>query len=252
MRLGKVLPVVAFLVTTGSFPIQASELEAQSLQRAQRELVLQLEQLREETQSLRGLIEELSFQIREMSGEQKERYLDLDERLGELVRVQRESAATWSERSATGGSNPVAAVPPVSTVAIREPAPSVQPSQSEQEAYNSAFALVRDKKFDESLIDLARFIETYPNSPLALDARFWRGQVFDVQGQDIQAIEEFRRLSLIAPDYRRILQVKEKLGKLLIRNQDLVNGRKFLEEVIEAAPSSVEAGLAQRELDALN
>jgi len=57
---------------------------------------------------------------------------------------------------------------------------------------------------------------------------------------------------LAAPEYRRILQVKVKLGKLLLKNQDVMNGRKILQEVITQAPESVEAGLASRELEKIN
>jgi len=96
------------------------------------------------------------------------------------------------------------------------------------------------------------FTQAYPDSELVLDARFWRGQVFDVLGRDQEAIEAFKSITLDAPDYRRILQVKVKLGKLLVKNQDLMNGRKILQEVITQAPESVEAGLASRELEKTN
>ena len=79
-----------------------------------------------------------------------------------------------------------------------------------------------------------------------LDARFRRGQVFDVLGRDQEAIEAFKSITLDAPDYRRILQVKVKLGKLLVKNQDLMNGLKILQEVITQAPGSDDAGLASR------
>ena len=58
---------------------------------ARGELLLQIEQLRQETQALRGLMEELSNQLRTMQDDEKSRYLDLDRRLGELIRIQRES-----------------------------------------------------------------------------------------------------------------------------------------------------------------
>ena len=73
-----------------------------------------------------------------------------------------------------------------------------------------------------------------------------------MQGRDQEAIEAFKSITLDAPDYRRILQVKVKLGKLLVKNQDLMNGRKILQEVITQAPESVEAGLASRELEKTN
>ena len=123
---------------------------------------------------------------------------------------------------------------------------------SDQDAYDAAFQLIRERQFEPALSAMESFVQTYPDSELVLDARFWRGQVFDVLGRDQEAIEAFKSLTLVAPDYRRILQVKVKLGKLLIRNQDVMNGRKILQEVITQAPESVEAGLASRELEKVN
>ncbi len=235
----------AVILTAASSFSQAESVDAQGLRQAQGELLLQLEQLRQETQALRGLMEELSFQLQEMSQDQKQRYLDLDERLGELVRVQRDAQTAVSTTSG-------APAPVVIGGTANAASDSGEPSVSDQDAYNQAFELIRAREFDQALSAMANFIQTYPDSPLVLDARFWRGQVFDVQGQDANAIEEFRNLTLLAPDYRRILQVKVKLGKLLVKNQDLQGGRAILQEVINQAPDSVEAGLAQRELEAIN
>jgi len=235
----------AVVMTAASLFTYAEEPNgAESLRQSQGELLLQIEQLRQETQALRGLIEELSYQLSQMSTDQKTRYLDLDQRLGELVRIQRD----------------VVAVKPTqpSLSAVRggfEPSPSAQstaPKISDQDAYNAAFEMIRERKFDEALVALDSFVQTYPDSELVLDARFWRGQVFDVLGRDQEAIETFKSLTLAAPDYRRILQVKVKLGKLLIKNQDVINGRKILQEVITESPESVEAGLASRELEKTN
>lgn len=234
----------AVVMTAASLFSQAEELDVQSLRQSQGELLLQIEQLRQETQALRGLMEELSFQLGQMSQDQKARYLDLDQRLGELVRVQRE-AATAPQAATT--------VPEASDGVLVDGLPTAEPvAVSDQDAYNAAFELIRAREFEAALDAMERFIAAYPESDLMLDARFWRGQVFDVLGQDANAIEEFKSLTLMAPEYRRILQVKVKLGKLLIKNQDVVNGRKVLEEVVTEAPDSVEAGLAKRELETTN
>jgi len=209
--------------------------------------LLQIEQLRQETQALRGLMEELSYQLGQMSSDQKTRYLDLDQRLGELVRIQKEAiSSTPRPTPATADSVTTGGVGEAGAQA------SVSNDISDQDAYNSAFQLIRERKFDEALVAMDSFIRAYPDSELVLDARFWRGQVFDVLGRDEEAIEAFKSLTLVAPDYRRILQVKVKLGKLLIKNQDVMNGRKILQEVITQAPESVEAGLASRELEKTN
>ena len=243
MRLLIILSAAVFMTAASMFSYAEDGQEMQSFRQSQAELMLQIGQLRQETQQLRGLMEELSFQLGQMSADQKTRYLDLDQRLGELVRVQKDAVAVQQ-----------AAASKIPAADLSDNTPSVVggdpiPQISDKEVYNEAFQLIRERKFDESLVLMADFIANYPDSDLVLDARFWRGQVFDVLGRNAEAIEAFKSLTMIAPDYRRILQVKVKLGKLLIKNQDVLNGRKILEEVITEAPESVEAGLASRELE---
>ena len=218
----------------------------ESLRQSQAELLLQIDQLRQETQALRGLMEELSYQLGQMSSDQKTRYLDLDQRLGELVRIQKDAVTAQSTQMTPGAGSAVDGSD--DSVANQNQVPQI----ADQDAYNAAFQLIRERQFEAALSAMESFVETYPDSELVLDARFWRGQVFDVLGRDQEAIEAFKSLTLVAPDYRRILQVKVKLGKLLIKNQDVMNGRKILQEVITQAPESVEAGLASRELEKIN
>lgn len=246
MRLVQTAGAAVVMTAASLFSYAAEPFDAESLRQSQGELLLQIEQLRQETQALRGLMEELSYQLGQMSSDQKTRYLDLDQRLGELVRIQKEAVAT--------SSTPTPATADSTTGGVGEAGAqaSVSNDISDQDAYNSAFQLIRERKFEEALVAMDSFIRAYPDSELILDARFWRGQVFDVLGRDEEAIEAFKSLTLVAPDYRRILQVKVKLGKLLIKNQDVMNGRKILQEVITQAPESVEAGLASRELEKTN
>ena len=246
MRLVQIAGAAVVVTAASLFSYAEEPFSAESLRQSQAELLLQIDQLRQETQALRGLMEELSYQLSQMSTDQKTRYLDLDQRLGELVRIQKDAVTAQSTKSvqadgtAVDGSNDY--------MVNQNQAPAV----SDQEAYNVAFQLIRERQFEGALSAMESFVQTYPESDLVLDARFWRGQVFDVLGRDQDAIEAFKSLTLVAPDYRRILQVKVKLGKLLIKNQDVMNGRKILQEVITQAPESVEAGLASRELEKIN
>jgi len=207
---------------------------------ARGELLLQIEQLRQETQALRGLMEELSYQLSTMQQDQKTRYLDLDKRLGELIRIQREQSQ---------GALP-SNVLPANPTSEPSPTPESLPILSAQDAYNQAFQLIRERQFDESLSAMAAFILNYPESDLIHDARFWRGQVYDVLADDANAITEYEGLLAIKPDYRRLSQVQIKLGKLYLKTGQIDAGRTLLEGLIQADPDSVEAGLARRELEA--
>ena len=243
MRLVQTAGAAVVMTAASLFSYAEEPFSAESLRQSQAELLFQIDQLRQETQALRGLMEELSYQLGQMSSDQKTRYLDLDQRLGELVRIQKDAVIAQSTQMTQGMGSAVDG-----SVANQNQTPEI----SDQDAYEAAFQLIRERQFEAALSAMESFVQTYPDSKLVLDARFWRGQVFDVLGRDQEAIDAFKSLTLVAPDYRRILQVKVKLGKLLIKNQDVMNGRKILQEVVTQAPESVEAGLASRELEKIN
>jgi tetratricopeptide (TPR) repeat protein len=125
---------------------------------------------------------------------------------------------------------------------------NVKAETSDQSAYNSAFQLIRQRQFEDSIDAMIAFTGAFPNSELVPDAIFWVGQIEDVLGKDTQAIKTFAYLAKSLPNYRRILQVQVKLGKLLIKNGRLNEGLSVLAKAIDLAPSSVEAGIAYREI----
>jgi TolA-binding protein len=130
------------------FSYGAEPINAESLRQSQGELLLQIEQLRQETQALRGLMEELSYQLGQMSSDQKSRYLDLDQRLGELVRIQKEAVAASSSNATALTATDLAA----SDASNNAGTPvSPIPEVSDQDAYNAAFQLIRERKFEEAL-----------------------------------------------------------------------------------------------------
>lgn len=223
----------ATLVSANSLPITED---------ARGELLLQIEQLRQETQSLRGLLEELGNQLRTMQSDEKSRYLDLDRRLGELIQIQRDAV------SAQSGDPTGSRTLPMQPDGIATP--NQPPQLSAQEAYNLAFQMIRERQFEESLDAMAAFILQYPESELIHDARFWRGQVYDVLADDMKAIQEYEGLLAVKPDYRRLSQVQIKLGKLYLKTGRIEEGQRLLNALIAADPESVEAGLARRELEA--
>ena len=77
MRLIQIAGAAVVMTAASLFTNAEEPSSSESLRQSQGELLLQIEQLRQETQALRGLIEELSYQLSQMSADQKTRYLDL-------------------------------------------------------------------------------------------------------------------------------------------------------------------------------
>jgi hypothetical protein len=107
------------------------------LRQSQAELLLQIDQVRQETQALRGLMEELSYQLGQMSSDQKTRYLDLDQRLGELVRIQKDAVTAQSTQMTPGTGSAVDGSD--GSVGNQNQAPQI----ADQDAYNAAWCWMR-------------------------------------------------------------------------------------------------------------
>jgi hypothetical protein len=67
MRLVQTAGAAVVMTAASLFSYAEEPFDAESLRRSQGELLLQIEQLRQETQALRGLMEELSYQLGQMS-----------------------------------------------------------------------------------------------------------------------------------------------------------------------------------------
>ena len=246
MRLVQTAGAAVVMTAASLFSYAEEPFSAESLRQSQAELLLQIDQLRQETQALRGLMEELSYQLSQMSSDQKTRYLDLDQRLGELVRIQKDAVTAQSTQMTPGTGD---AVDGSNDYIVNQ---NQNPAVSDQDAYKGAFQLIKENKLAEGLEAMKSFCQLYPDSELKIESEYWVGQLLNALNREIEAIEVFKKILLDDPEFRKILQVKVKLGKLLINNQDVMNGRKILQEVITQAPESVERGLASRELEKIN
>ena len=122
------------------------------------ELFHRLQVLQQEVKELRGTIEEQAFQIQRLTRQQKEQYLDIDQR---LVAMRNESP--------TPGAGTALPRP-----GWRAPAGSAPP---ERDAYTSAFELMKESRFEESADAFNRLIADYPNGQYTPNAFYWLGEL---------------------------------------------------------------------------
>ena len=94
----------------------------------------QVQQLQQEVMRLNGVVEELSYELRQLREQSLERYLDIDRRLaaGAAAGESTGAAATTAAPSAGGSAGTSAGA-----------AGAVQEQPGEAEAYRAAYALVR-------------------------------------------------------------------------------------------------------------
>ncbi|GAA6135266.1 cell division protein CpoB [Oceaniserpentilla sp. 4NH20-0058] len=178
-----------------------------------------IEMLKQEIQTLRSTIEEQGYELNKLKTEQKERYLDLDRRMSQLVKQ--------------GGQNPTSEPPR---------------SGDGQVAYDEAFGLMKSRKLPEAAVAFKKFLQSYPNSSLVVNGYYWLGQIYYNQGDLDEARKAFTIVVNQYPEHQKSADSAYKLGVVLHRLGDTAQSKTFLQQVVKQYPDSASARFASKYL----
>lgn len=198
---------------------------------AQWELYSQLQQMQDEVQRLRGVVDELGYQLDQIKRQQRDRYLDLDQRINQI-------------KSGSGVSGSASSMPAVESVAQ---------VKDEKETYNTAMQLLRERKFNESIGLLEQLIAMSPEGMYAPYGEYWLGELYMalVPAQYDVAKEHFIRLLTQFPEHSKVSDGMFKLGKLYHLKGEQEKARVTLQKVVKDYPGKPAAKLAQELLSKL-
>jgi tol-pal system protein YbgF len=191
---------------------------------AQGELLYQLQVLQQEVMQLRGIVEEQAYAVKKLQDQSMERYIDVDRRLSEL------------------NSNPSLPSTPQGSTAVNASNTSVGSTQTtataalagEKDAYNAAYALVVEKRFEEALDSFKQFLIDYPNGRYAANSYYWMGELYQVMTpQDLEsARQSFAQLLDFYPDHAKAADAMYKLGKVYFLKGNKKESQEWLRKVI--------------------
>lgn len=176
-----------------------------------------IELLKQEVQRLQGLVEEQAYELNKLKTEQKERYLDLDRRLTQVVKDDTESSDIKGQGKA-------------------------------KESYANAFELMKSKKLDQAAIAFTQFLEEHPKHSLAVNGYYWLGQIYYNLGKLDDARKAFTIVVNQYPKHQKTADSMYKLGVVLHRLGDLVQGKQYLQLVVKQFSESATARFAAKYL----
>tara|TARA_B100001996_G_scaffold373663_1_gene351383 strand:+ start:276 stop:971 length:696 start_codon:yes stop_codon:yes gene_type:complete len=193
------------------------------------ELFYRIQVLQQELKDLRGILEEQSYLIKRLERSQKEQYLDLDNRLLGLTGEDYQDLplATSAEDAETD-------------------AATVTEFADEREAYQYAFDLMRNRRYDDSLIGFEQIIVNYPNGQYTPNAFYWIGELYLAQSDNEKSRQAFIQVISLYPDHQKVPDAMYKLGVVYFALGDNQSALKYLEQVQQEYPESSAAGLAAR------
>ena len=221
-------------VFAGAQSLPASPQSPQPAQGGVAPLFHQLQVLQGEVQTLRGMVEELQFQIGRLAKDQQAQYVDLDQR---LMALRGSGASPGTGDAAAGG------LAPDGSASI--PGAPGADGESEQQAYAAAFNLMREKAFDESAEAFRLMIETYPNGQFTPNGYYWLGELHLAQGDTEKARQNFAQVVNLYADHTKVPDALYKLGVVHHRLGDNQRALEFLDRVQAESPDSSAAGLAR-------
>jgi tol-pal system protein YbgF len=200
------------------------------------ELYSQLQQMQEELRRLRGQLEEQAHQIDQMQRQQRERYLDLDQRISRL-------SAAGAMTGTSSGADPSAATSVDAQAQILD----------EKATYDQAINLLRQKKFDESIRLLEQLLTSAPNGIYAGHAMYWLGELYMAltpKRMDV-AKEQFIRLLSQFKDHTKVPDSLYKLASIYEQEGDKERAKVTVEKLLKEHPEHQAARLGRELLGRL-
>ena len=200
-------------------------------------LYYDLQIAQDEVRRLHGVVEELNHRIERLEREQRERYIELDQRLLDL----------------RGGGGTVAQGED-GTPASGTPAVPV----TEREAYNVAIGLVnaarplprseQHPQYRKALGMFRDIVKDYPNGEFTANAFYWIGEMHLALGEHEDARAAFAQVDLLYDDHPKVPDALYKLGEVYNVLGDVERSREYMNRVIRDHPGSTAEGLARKYL----
>jgi tol-pal system protein YbgF len=145
------------------------------------------------------------------------------------------------------------AAPPATPVPSRRmPATAGPPAElGEQESYERALGLLRDRRYGEAATAFQAYLQAYPQGEYAANAAYWLGEVDYVGGQPDEALAAFRKVLDDYPESSKVPDAMLKIGMIHADRGRTQEARQVLETLVSQYPDTTAARLAQERLQKL-
>lgn len=239
----------ASISSVGSGSVEDRVTTLERISNAQAQLLQQLQQQMSDNQSdidsLRGQIQQNSYQLNQVVERQKQLYQQIDS----LSSGSNGAQASGGADAAAAGAGAAAA-----DSASSDNASAAAPAQTgdANTDYNAAVALILEKKqYDQAITALQAWVKKYPDSTYQPNANYWLGQLFYNKGKKDDSAYYF---ATVVKNYAKSPKAPEalfKVGVIMQEKNDTAKAKAVFQQVIKQFPNSDSAKQAQKRLAGL-
>jgi tol-pal system protein YbgF len=261
---------LALLSSALALPLLAAEPQGAGLEqrvdllerklRAMSDLVLRMDALQREVQSLRGEVEVQNHAMDALKKRQRDLYMDVDQRLGQISTgrpvppaapaVPAPGPAPVQDRPAVQPDSGVQPEPSLTAVASvsAAPVPAGDPAMEEGE-YKQAFAMLMQRRYTEAKSAFQDFLARYPGGIYADNAQYWLAEASYVTRDFDTARVDFQRVIDEYPESPKVADAMLKTSFIQYEKQQWSEARATLEALMQRYPNSTASRLADRRLE---
>lgn len=228
-----------------------------------------IETLQTQVQILRGQVEHMLEVLEQVQAQQSTLVTDIDKRLAEQaagkgatqVGVPPQLAANQAAESNHSSVNTVSstkaaiktpakieAAVSTTTGATQETTASQPNVAEEQQIYQTAYNLIKNKKYNDAVNVLQSMLQKYPSGQFASNAHYWLGELYGLLGKNTQALAEFVTVVQSYPDSPRVSDAQLKVGLIYAAELKWSDAKASLKKVINRYPGTTSARLASEQL----
>lgn len=242
---------------TGDYNARLEKVERAVNNSALLDMLDLLESLKTEVSSLRGEIEVQTHTIEQLKQKQRELYTDVDNRLQRVEKKGSTDPGTLTTSESTEITSTVENTEPTNEVtpegstiadsANSDVAETSDPAKAEA-AYQKAFKLLKDSRYDQALVAFKSFLNDYPTNSFSDNAQYWLGETNYVMQKYELAINEYQALLNTYPNSKKVSHALLKIGYSYAELGNKSDAKKTLEEVKAQYPGTTAARLATERL----
>lgn len=235
----------ASISSVGSGSVEDRVTTLERISNAQGQLLQQLQQQLNDNQrdidSLRGQIQESSYQLNQVVERQKQIYQQIDS-----LSSNGGSQGASGGDAGSAGAGSAAATDNASAGASSTAAAPAQSGDANTD-YNAAVALVLEKKqYDQAIAAFQAFVKKYPDSTYQPNANYWLGQLNYNKGKKDDAAYYFATVVKNYPKSPKSSEALYKVGVIMQDKGDNAKAKAVYQQVVKLYPNTESAKQAQK------
>ncbi|MCW0316449.1 Cell division coordinator CpoB [Pantoea ananatis] len=241
----------ASISSVGSGSVEDRVTSLERISNAQAQLMQQLQQQMSDNQrdidSLRGEIQQNTYQLNQVVERQKQIYQQIDSLSSNNSNASQSTAGAGDN----AGAGAATASGTDSGAAAASGSAPVQSGDANSD-YNAAVALILEKKqYDQAITALQAWVKRYPDSTYQPNANYWLGQLFYNKGKKDDAAYYYATVVKQYPKSPKAAEALLKVGVIMQEKNDTAKAKAVYQQVIKLYPDTESAKQAQKRLSGM-